>query len=939
MKYIFYIVLSFIICLHFSHSALSQQAKTPVNASAPKDSTTKNTTSIDSTPWARAYAQQQRTIDSTRSKAIIKPDSTALPYSISKDAIKDEVIYVAKDSSWTDIITKKVHLYGAASVDYGPIKVQADSIVIDFEKNIIEAYLIQVKKGRTGPKPTFIGEGNTFTFESMRYNYETKKGEVIHAVTQEGEFNMVGSKTKYISGLTDSLGNKEDDRIYNEDAIITTCNHDPPHFGIRASKMKFVPKKLAVLSVAQLEIEGVPTPLFLPFGFFPLIKGRSSGLIFPSSYDYNEQLGLGFRDVGYYWPLGPYADLKITGDIYTRGSWGIRGTTDYKKLYAYTGNVSIGYRNDIQDNNETGKTLSQTAFSLRVRHAQDSKAHPYRRIGGDINFQTNRFEQRNNFNAASQLNNTISSNFSFTHDMPGTPFRFAAEFRHSQNTNTRIMDITLPNISLRMNTIFPFKPKNVTKENWTHNIALQYNSELRNFVKVADTLLFTQQTLDNLQTGIQHKAGVNTNFRVLKYFNLSPSVNYEEVWLTKQYTRKFEGIEILDTITEELLGYEAPTESFESKFGVYRDFNTAVSLNTQIFGKINGGKGFFRGVRHIVKPNVSFGYRPATRERYQEVVDTDTRSKFNRPINYSRYTNSPFGTLSGGEEQLALSYGISNIIEAKYWSKKDSIEKKIRLFDNIGINGSHNFLNDTLPWSAVSMGGNTTILKGLTNFNFNTIFTPYVYDEKGRITNQSVWADKKRPLDFVSLNGQFTTSITFGRIVEIILGKNDATKSSIATEAANAGKKGDKLTPADDRTQGENLEDVPKRQYEVPSLADWFNNFSFSHALNFSLRSLPRGDTFELSSHTISVSGSIPLTKNWDLNIGNIAYDIKNKALPAPFFGLSRDLHCWQMSFSWSPDYGTYSFFIGVKSSSLSFLKYDYGQRSANSIFSGGRPR
>lgn len=922
MKFSYYIVFLFIICIN-AKPLIGQELDIRPQSGIFKDSTNSIKLPLDS-----LSAKSNVTNDSIPNGISSKPK-----YKVSADAITEKVDQVARDSFWTDVNNKKEYLYGNASINYGDLKINADSIVIDFKNNVLEGYRIKTKTGTE--LPSFSGEGSTFTFDRIRYNIKTRKGEVDHAVTQEGEFHIVGEKTKFISGIEDSLGKRSDDIVYNQDAIITTCDHDPPHFGIRASKMKFVPKKLAVLSMAQLEIEKVPTPIFLPFGFFPLVKGKSSGLIFPNNYEYNEQLGLGFRGVGYYWPLGQKADLTILGDIYTRGSWGVSVGTNYKKRYGYNGNATVGYRRDVLDDETTGKKRYSTSFSLRLRHVQDQKAHPYINMGGDVNFTTNRYDQRNSISASRQLENTIRSNFSFNHGMPGTPFKFTAEFRHSQNLQTRLMDITLPNLTLRMNTIFPFKAKNSTKEKWTDNIAFSYGSELRNYVQVVDTALFTSATLENLQTGISHNLGLNTNFRVLKYFNLTPSISHREVWLTKKYKEVFTAEEIRDTIdgiVGELEGYKAPVGSYGYDLGAYRDFTAGVSLNTQIFGTIPGRKGFFRGLRHIMKPTVGLNYRPETKERYEAVVDTDTRSKFNIPRTYSVYNNSPFGTLNGSEEQLGISYGITNIIETKYWSKKDSIEKKLRLFDNIGISGFYNFVNDTMPWNPISVSGNTTIFKGLTNFNFRTSYSPYVYDfERRRLTNELLWDTEKKPLQFLGFNGQFTTSISFGKIRDIITGKGSANNQSNNSNQ----RQGNGPNPENAKDAADNKTAINPKEYQWTSLAAWFENFSFSHSYNFDIRRELRGDTFVVSAHSISVNGSIPLTKNWNLSIGNIAYDIKNKTLPYPYFGLSRDLHCWQMNFSWAPDYGTYSFFIGVKSSALNFIKYDYGQRSASNIFSG----
>jgi hypothetical protein len=873
-------------------------------------------------------------VDSTR----LAPDSIvpspilkdSVAWRLSSDAIDQEVIYDARDSSRIDLVNDRIYLYGGAELQYEKIKINANYMVVDFGSSVIEGYFRKDSTDTSKDKPTFTDGENTATYESVRFNFKSKKGFMKESATQQGEFTLRGKATKYKGGQTDSTGVTTDDVLFEQDAIITPCNHDPPHFGIRAGKMKFVPNKLAVLSVAQIEIAKVPTPLFLPFGFFPLTKGKSSGLIFPSSYEYNDQLGLGFREIGYYYPINDYVDLRVTGDIYTRGSHGVRINTNYRKRYGYTGNILLGYSNNFLDNEKDGSKLSQKSFSIGVRHSQDNKAHPYRNIGGSVNIQTNRYDQRVYENPQAALTSQYSSNFTFSHDMPGTPFRFSAEFRHSQNTQTRVMDITLPNMTLRMNTIFPFKRKNVTTERWTDNVALSYSSEFRNFVKTTDTTLFTLQTLKDLQTGLQQRASMSTNFRLFKYINASPNINYEETWLLKKYQLAFnKDSVILDAQTGDTLGFKPPVASFASDLSAFRNLNAGIALNTQVFGTKKWSKGFLRGVRHVVKPSMQFFYKPENKDRYEALVDTDTREAFNTPRRYSIYTNSPYGTLTGSEEQMGIGYGITNVFEAKYWSRKDTTEKIIRLFDNISVNGNYNFIADSIKWSNLNMTGNTTVLKGLTNFNFRAVWSPYVYDAKGRITKETVWSRSSRPLEFKNFSGQFSTAVSFGKIREILTGSG---KDQSNDDSSRIRKKEEAQTENEDEASG-----VKKPEPPETSLAEWFENFSFSHALNFEYRNETGRDTLFVSSHSLNINGSIPLTRNWTMNIGNIAYDIKNKSFVYPYFSFARDLHCWQMNFTWAPSNGVYSFFIGVKSSALSFMKYDYGQRNANTLFTGQR--
>lgn len=846
-------------------------------------------------------------------------DNKGLNYKLSADAIEFEIDYGARDSSWTSIADKKIYLFGKGWIHYQNIKIVADSLIIDFSNQLVQGFRTKVRDSEK-ELPSFTEGQNVFNYEELTFNYNTKKGFVKDARTVQGDFKLLGSETKFISGATDSLGVKEDDVAYNRNAIITTCNHVPPHFGIRTNKLKLVPEKLAVLSLAQVEIAGVPTPIILPFGFFPLLKGRSSGIILPSSYEYNDQLGLGFREIGYYIPVNDYLDLKITGDIYTRGTHGIRINTNYKKRYGYTGNITLGYANNIAESPTDGSKQSNKSFLINIRHDQDSKAHPYRRIGGSVNIQSNRYDQRVYENPNAVLTNQYSSNFSFSHEMPSTPFRFSAEFRHSQNTKTRQMEITFPNMSLRMNTLYPLKPKNVTKEKWTHKVALTYSSEFRNFVRTTDTTLFTTQTLKDLQTGLQNKAGLSTNMRVLKYFNLSPSINYEETWITKRYELFFDMDSVrIDTFSGDTIGFKPPISSLISDLSAFRRFNAAITLNTQIFGTIRGGRGFFRGLRHVMKPNISFGYTPENKSKYEAIVNTDTREEFNNPITYSTLSNGPFGSLVGSERQMALSYGVTNVIEAKYYSKKDTIEKKVRLFDNISITGNYNFAADSFQWSPINILGNTRLFKGISNFSFRALFSPYLYGEDNKITQQTVWDTGKILPEFRSFGGQFSSSISFGEVREILFGKSAKSKKTPGNQGKN--------------TQ-QNSEEGPETDIY---LAEWFENFHLSHSLNFEYRNLSSRDTFYLSSHSINVSGTIPLTKNWSMNIGNIAYDFKHKSFVYPYFSFERDLHCWRMNFTWAPSNGVYSFFIGVQSSALNFMKYDYFQRNANTLFTGQR--
>lgn len=861
------------------------------------------------------------------------------PYELSKDALEDEIVYGARDTSWTDVENNRIHLFGLATVEYTNIKVTARYILFDFKSNTLEAHdqipdslasFAKVVDMSREEKPTFTDGENQFTYKKLRYNFSSKKAFVDQALTTESDFYLHGRQTKFISSTPDSLGESEN-IIYNKNAYITTCDAEHPHFGIRTNKLKFIPNKVAVMSFAQVEISDVPTPLVLPFGFFPLFKGKSSGLILPKSYDYQENLGLGFRDIGYYFPISQYMDARVTGDIYSRGTHSIRINTRYKKRYAFSGSVDLGYTNNIFENDADGTKQSSKSFSISIRHDQDGKAHPYRRIGGSINIQSNRFSQRTFVNPAAAITNTYTSNFSFSHTMPGTPFSFNASFNHTQNTNTRNMSITFPQMTLRMNTINPFKSKSATREHWYDRIAVSYNADFRNTTNTTDTTLFTRQTLQNIRAGLYQTSTVSANFRLLKYFSVVPNATYDEYWLLNQYELQFDPTSVVtfDTIrspegeilgiNERILRYGTLDTLRNQGFYTYRGFRTGVELNTKVFSTLQINKGFLRGIRHQVTPSISFVYTPMTSDRYQKMVDTDSRADVNRPRTYSVYQESPFGQLRGTDAQMAVNYSLLNNIEAKI-ATKDTV-RKVKLLNNIGISGFYNAVADSLKWSDVRISGNTNFFGGITNVNLSLNLSPYVFVD-GRKTNTFRFEQSKNILDVLAyrdFNVGVNTSFTIQKIQELFKKKKPQTES----------KNNDKNKKSSDDSAQKPAEDTD------PVLADWFKNLYFRHNIQMRVQNLDTRDTTIITTHTVDVSGTIPLTKNWSVNIGSIGYDFNFKRLTYPYLTFNRDLHCWTMNFTWAPDAGTYGFFIGVKSGSLDFLKYNYGRQSLGGVLGG----
>ncbi|MEL6987979.1 MAG: putative LPS assembly protein LptD, partial [Bacteroidota bacterium] len=591
---------------------------------------------------------------------------------VSKETLSDEVEYGA-DSIDFDNGAKVVHLYENAYVNYTDLKLTAAYIRINFDENEAIAEPRPDSTGEMAGIPHFVQGTQEFDAQRLRYNFKTKKGYITEVRTQYNDTYILGTKTKYVSADSDSTGQVEEDHINFKSAIFTTCNHPHPHFGIRSSKIKVVPNKVVVVGPSQVEIAGVPTPLFLPFAFFPLKQGKRTGLIFPRDYEYSPAWGFGLNNVGWYFPISEYVDLIATADIYTRGRWGINLNSRYRKRYKYSGSFTFNYsKRSVEAVGDFRRNVEES-YRISLRHNQDANAHPTRTIGGNLNLTFNNFDRINRNDAASVLDNTLSSNFTFSQRFPSKPYSLSASLSHSQNTRSRRINISFPNLDFRVRQIQPFKRKGgVGKERWYEKINVQYNMALRNRFEGSDTTFFSQQTLDDAQFGIRQNINTNASFRVLKYFNLTPSVQYSEVWYWKTIRKDFDPtlqVEIVDSlidldgnviyVRDTTFGTRAEEDRNVGGFEPFRTISTSLSLNTQIFGTMQFRKGWLRGIRHVIKPTVSLNFAPDYLSQelgYYLQQDSDTREAFNNPSTYSIFEGGIFGSPPRSGQQTSLSY-------------------------------------------------------------------------------------------------------------------------------------------------------------------------------------------------------------------------------------------------------------------------------------------
>lgn len=838
-----------------------------------------------------------------------------LKYILSKDAIDDEVKREAMDSTLTILEegNRKYFLFGNAKVSYQDINLDAGIIELDFESDLIIARPIADSSGKMVNYPVFNDGTQEFTADSIKYNYKSGKGKVYNMRTQQEDIQIIGRETKFIRNMTQdtSIG----DIVNTSKAIFTTCTHPEPHFGIKSSKVKIIPNKLAVVGPSNLEIMGVPTPIAFPFGFIPLKSGRKTGLIFPNDYEYSPQLGFGLRGVGWFFPLGDHVNLTVTSNIYLKGSYGLNIASNYNKRYKYTGNLNLGFDSRRTEDLEDGTFSRSNAFRIQFSHRQDRRAHPTNTFGGSVNIQTNNFQGRVYNDARNVLNSQLSSNLTFSKNWSDKPISLSVGLNHSQNTQSQEMTINFPNAKFLTQSIYPFKQAG-GKERWYENTVIRYDAELKNRIQTPDSLLFTQKTLENAQLGMRQQVNLGNSFKILKNFNFNPSANYQEVWYMKSINKTFNGVDsiqvdtvynadstafILDTTT---VNYGQVSTDTLNGFKSYRTYSLSASVNTRVFFTYENTKGYLRGLRWEMRPTISFNYSPnyLATDYYRE-VQTDTRYPDDTDT-YSIFDGNIFGAPPRQEEQMAIGYSLNNIFQAKTWSKRDSTTKKIKLIDNIVISGRYNFAADSLKWSQISGRTTVRLFKGVTTVGLSVTFDPYKKNSNGARINEWTGFRGVLPFRFDQATMRFNTNLTVSKIKALFQGEEE----EVVTD----------LRQPRGQNQGTSLA-------EGEDFLSLFENFRISHNLVFRWTTDASGNTeMDVSTNAINCQGNIKLTQKWGVNVGNFGYDFVRKGLSYPSLGLSRDLHCWQMNFDWAPTRGTYSFTIQVKPGTLDFIKIPY---------------
>ncbi len=838
-----------------------------------------------------------------------------LDVNISKDALNDPVEYDARDSMIYDIDGKKIHLYGEASVKYTTLSITGDYIIFDYDKNeVIASYSIDSLHHKHGI-PQFQDGDQKFSADSMRYNFITRKGIVYDVTSQYNDMYIHGSKAKFISKDTTKT-DRADDIIYSKNAIFTTCDATEPHFGIRSKKQKMIPDKVVIVGPSNLEIMGIPTPLWLPFGLYPISKERHQGIRFPEEYGYENRRGsYGLRGLGYYYPINDRLDAQLTGNIYFNGSWGLNFVSNYKKRYKYTGQIGFGYARNIFS--LKGIPDTSNSFKIHWQHGQDRTANPLTNLSGSVNIETNGFQKINYDDANSVLRNQLSSSINFSKRFRNHPtWNFTASMRHTQIVSTHELTLDLPTLSFTTGSLTPFKRKErIGEEKWYEDISFTSSTDATNKFRTTDTTLFTKKTLNAAQYGLKERISINKSFQILKYFSLVPNFSYTGVFVPRTIEKVFvPKLEIeqdtmynIDSsdyfLRQDTISYGKNVNQNELTWSSFHALNTGVSLNTKLYGTWQKSHGFFRGIRHVISPSLSFNYSPeGAAESYIKQLYFQNNQGDLDTLDYTIFEESVYGRPSEQGKQKALSLSIGNTIEGKYFSKKDSLDKKFSILKTLSFSSGYNFAADSFQIGNLSLRGRTNLFKGLTTLTFGSDWSAYGVDDAHKITKELYYEQTGKLARYLGTHVRFSTTINQRSIKQLFKKDNEANKK----------KKNASINKEDD-------------------LFEIIKGFTITHNFNLQFGTSQNPDTFYISQNSLTIKGNIPLTDKWSITLSNITYDFKLNKLVYPDVGFHRDLHCWEMGMNWRPSRQSYSFYLRViPSSTFSFLKIPWEKRSGN---------
>lgn len=861
-----------------------------------------------------------------------------------KNALDAVVQYTFNDSlimtsdNWT-------YMYGEADIKYTDINLKGEEVSMNMDSSLVYAKFGLDSVGKEFGFPILNEGGTDYESKTMKYNFKTKKALTTNIVTTQGEGYVNATMAK----------KNADNSFFMRQGRYTTCdNHEHPHFYLALTKAKVVPKKNVVTGPAYLVIEGLPIPIIgLPFAFFPFSEKYSSGVIMPSYGDDLER-GFNLREGGYYFAINDNVDLKLTGEIYTKGSWGINANSSYRKRYKYSGSFDGGYL--VTKLGEKGVDYS-VAKDLRLNwtHTQDPKANQFRTLSASVNFATSSYNQNslNTQYTPRGAENTKSSSVNLTQRIPNSPWSISASMNVAQRSADSTISLTLPNLNITMSRVYPFKRKEmVGTEQWYEKISVNYTGDLRNSITTKENLLF-KSGIKQWSHAMKHTIPVSATFSAFNYLNITPSINYTERWYTTKIRQEWDPVTRQHVIRDTI-----------SSFNRVYDFNAALGFQTKMYGEYIPVFSKTTRIRHVFTPSISFSYAPDFSSNffgfYEKYAYIDALGN-NQIETYSPYKQGMFGTPSAGAQGM-ITFGFENNLEMKVASEKDTTGyKKISLIDNLSINFSHNMMADSLKWSDIAVNARFKLSKSLV-INIGATFDPYLYklddnpDPKQRrpVKRDMLRIQNGRGIGRLKSTGySISPSINQDTFKKWFGGGGDS-----SSDNKNNGEQEDPNIPDVDPNTGLPIPGAGERRSMLEEKKDdneydddgyvkneikWNLGFNFSMNYGWDMSDWkPRKNDGSPETNgfveykgkitkNFGFNGSIQPTRNWNFNF-NASYDFDAKKIVHMNCNITRNLHCWSISASFNPvgQYKSYYVSLRASSSMLQDLKYEQRGRSSS---------
>ena len=843
----------------------------------------------------------QSTVSTTISKETLM-DSIAPPVE-KKPLLLAKVKYTAKDCVQIDRKENKLILYNEAELYYQDIELRAGIIILDYKTNEVNAGRILMDSTLV-QYPFFKQAGNEVNPDSIRFNFDTQKALIWNSKSGQNGMDIFAALTK----------KQNDSTYYIKDARVSTAGklvgdeEECIDYYFKVRKGKIIPGGKIISGLTNMFIADVPTPVGLPFAYFPSSQTKESGFIIPSIGESNLR-GFYVQNGGYYLALSDYFDFTLIADYYTNGSYGFRGDSQYNVRYKYRGKFSFRFENLINEARGLPDYSKSTVFNVRWNHSKDPKSSPNSTFSASVNFGSSDYYRQsvNQLNSPNFLNNNLSSSISYSKTFPEYPrVNISLTTAMSQNSQSKSVNLTLPTFQANMERIYPFAPKVGAKKGIFQNINFQYTGRAENRIITTEEALFGPNMFENAKMGMKHSIPLSTNFKLFKYLSMSTSANYDEVWT--QNTVRFSdydpelGIAVKDTI---------------NKIGTFRQYNLSASLGTTFYGTFNFGENKkIQSIRHTVRPSISYTNKPS----FEQYYDTYIVDAVGNTAEYTRYQNSLFGIPS---KALSNNMGISvgNNFEAKVRDKDSTATgpKKVVLLNNLNFSTSHNFAADSLRWSPMRMSTGLSLLKGKMTVNFGGTLDPYTLNQdKVRINKYHITNGGglfRLTSANVNMNYSFSSTQIKGR-------EEEENERSQQESTSSGGREDDLFGRAEDFTD-RRMED-PENNDPAPTYPSYRSKIPWNLKLAYSLTYNNSRGQRDFSNNSLMFSGNIDLTPKWKVGVSS-GYDFKGKGFTYTQLRFNRDLNSWRLNFSWVPfsDRASLNFFIGIKSGLLSDIKYE----------------